>query len=74
MRKSLVFFACVFSASLVFFYVTGRSQARVADCVAFTYCKTDPTAQGCDLTVKWTKCNGSRRAGYGGCTNQGCIS
>jgi hypothetical protein len=75
MRKFLAFFTCVFSASLMFFFVTGKSQTRITDCVAFTFCSATPsTDAGCDLTIKWTKCNGARGASFGGCVNRGCIS
>jgi hypothetical protein len=75
MRKYVAFFTCVFSVSLLSFSMTGNSQTRIADCTAFTFCNaTPPTAQGCDLTIKWTKCNGTRAASYGGCNNRECIS
>jgi len=75
MRTLPALFACVFLASLLMFVVTGRSQRRIADCVAFTDCETPPpTAEWCDINLQWTKCNGSRGSSFGRCLNQGCIS
>src|SRR5215218_5456208 len=75
MRKFLIFFVCIFTASLAFFYVTGKSQSRIPDCIAFTFCEATPsTAEGCKLTIKRTKCDGSKGSSYGGCFNQGCIA
>ena len=74
MRKSLIFFTCVFCISFVFFYIAGKSQGRWAKCAAFVSCTATPNSQGCDMTVRWTQCDGSKGASFGGCRNSDCIS
>jgi hypothetical protein len=74
MRNLLVFFTCVFSASLIFFLVTGKSQSKIVDCVAFKTCDAAPTSTGCNVKLSRTKCNGANGTSWGACTNEGCIS
>lgn len=71
--KSRLFLGWLFLFIFVFVLLPG-ARAQLSDCLSVNSCDKREVSNGCEQTIRWTRCDGSSATRYASCYNGICTA